>query len=100
MVANKFDLQKIISDVKSMIGTTPIPEANKDDPVGYCLSELSKLTKDLAENHAKQADTIAKISSMLGALHKEIAGSAKPAEVATAAKPQAQEATTEATKTK
>jgi hypothetical protein len=69
---NKFDLQKFIGNVKSMLGPVVIPEANKDDPVGYCLSELSKLAKDLAESHSKQADTIAKISSMLGTLHQEI----------------------------
>lgn len=74
-ITNKFDLQKIIGDVKSMIGPVVIPEANKTDPVGYCLSELSKLTKDLAESHSKQADTIAKINTMLGTLHQEITNS-------------------------
>ena len=82
----KFDLQKIIGDVKSMIGPIVIPEANKDDPVGYCLSELSKLAKDLAESHSKQADTIAKISTMLGTLHLEITNASK-ASGSPAAKP-------------
>lgn len=77
-MSNKFDLQKIISNVKSMIGPVEIPEANKNDPVAYCLSELSKLTKDLADNHTKQADTIAKISTMLGTLHLEITNSRAP----------------------
>lgn len=72
-VAGKFDLQKIIGDVKSMISPVTIPEANKDDPVAYCLSELSKFTKDLAEANSKQADAIAKISTMLGTLHQEVA---------------------------
>lgn len=84
-ITNKFDLQKIIGDVKSMISPVVIPEANKSDPVGYCLSELSKLTKDLAESHSKQADTIAKISTMLGTLHQEITNSrtaASPSPVA------------------
>jgi len=74
-ITNKFDLQKIIGDVKSMISPVAIPASNKDDPVGYCLSELSKLTQDLAESHSKQADTIAKINSMLGTLHQEITNS-------------------------
>jgi len=52
-----------------------IPEANKNDPIEYCMSELSKLTKDLAESHSKQADTIAKISTTLGTLHREITNS-------------------------
>ena len=76
-ITNKFDLQKIIGDVKSMISPVTIPASNKNDPVGYCLSELSKLTKDLAESHSKQADTIAKINSMLGTLHQEITNSRK-----------------------
>ncbi|MEI8055078.1 MAG: hypothetical protein WCH10_03650 [bacterium] len=71
--ASKFDLQKFIGDVKSMLGPVAIPEASKDDPLGYCLSELSKLVKDMADSHSKQADTIAKISSMLGTLHQEVA---------------------------
>ena len=58
-----------------MISPVAIPASNKNDPVGYCLSELSKLTKDLTESHSKQADTIAKINSMLGTLHQEIASS-------------------------
>jgi hypothetical protein len=76
-ITDKFDLQKIIGDVKAMISPIAIPEANKNDPVGYCLSELSKLTKDLAESHSKQADTIAKMSTMLGTLHQEITNSHK-----------------------
>ena len=76
-ITSKFDFQKIIGDVKSMISPVAIPEANKDDPVAYCLSELGKLAKDLAEQHSKQADTIAKISTMLGTLHQEMAKSCK-----------------------
>lgn len=71
-VSGKFDFQKIIGDVKAMISPAAIPEASKDDPAGYHLSELSKLVKDLAEGHTKQADTIAKISATLGELYQEI----------------------------
>jgi len=71
-MAGKFDLQKIINDVKSMITPVPIPEANKDDPVAYYLSELNKLTKELAEAHTKQADIIAKVSPVLGNLYQEV----------------------------
>ena len=70
-ITGKFDLQKIINDVKSMISPVPIPEANKSDPVAYYLSELNKLAKDLAEVHTKQADLIAKVSSVLGNLYQE-----------------------------
>jgi hypothetical protein len=72
-ITGKFDLQKIIGDVKSMVSPIAIPEADKSNPIAYCLSEISKLTKELADNHSKQADTISKISSMLGTLHQEVA---------------------------
>ena len=73
-IAGKFDLQKIIGEVKSVLGSgsVTIPDANKDDPLGYCLSELGKLAKDLADSYSKQADTVSKISSMLGTLHQEV----------------------------
>lgn len=71
-MAGKFDLQKIISDVKNIVSPEQIPEANKGDPIGYHLSELSKVIKELAEQHTKQADTIAKVSSVLGSLHQAI----------------------------
>jgi len=94
-IAGKFDLQKIIGDVKSMINPVVIPEANKDDPLAYCLSELGKVVKELTENHAKQADNIAKVNALLGTLHQEItthckgAAPAKPQEAAApAAKPE------------
>ena len=64
----KFDFQKIISDVKSMISPVQIPEASKDDPAGYCISELSKIVKELADASTAQANAIAKLTSTLGAL--------------------------------
>ena len=76
-ITGKFDLQKIINDVKSMISPVPIPEANKSDPVAYYLSELNKLAKDLAEVHTKQADLIAKVSNVLGNLYQEIMNARK-----------------------
>lgn len=71
-ITGKFDLQKIINDVKSMISPEPIPEANKNDPIAYYLSGLNKLVKELAENHTKEADIIAKVSSTLGSLYQEV----------------------------
>lgn len=71
-----FDLQKIINDVKSMISPASIPAANKNDPIGYRLSELSKHTKDLVENHTKQSDLIARINDSMGALYQAITKSA------------------------
>lgn len=72
-ITSKFDLNKIISDVKSIITPAAIPEANKSDPLGYCLSELNKLIKELADNNTKQADGIAKVNAMLGTLNQELA---------------------------
>ena len=93
-ITNKFDLQKIIGDVKSMISPEKIPEANKDDPVAYCLAEISKCLKDLAELHAQQADTIAKINTILGTLHQEITKSRTGGETQQAAPAVSEEAKT------
>jgi len=76
-ITGKFDFQKIVNDVKSMISPAPIPEANKNDPIAYHMSELNKHTKSLAENHANQADIIAKISNVLDALYQETMKSRK-----------------------
>lgn len=69
---SKLNLKGIMDNVKAMIGQTPIPEVSKDDPIGYRLSELSKITKSLADLHAKEADEISKLSNMLGALYQDL----------------------------
>lgn len=69
---DKLGLQKIINDMKAIISPAVIPEASKDDSVGYCLSELSKTGRELADHHAKQADLIAKLSNLLENLHREL----------------------------
>lgn len=78
--SSKFDFQKIINDVKSIISPAPIPEANKDDPVGYHLSEMNKMLKELAEYHTKQADIMSKISATLGALYQAVKPGAAPSQ--------------------
>ena len=65
----KFDLQKIVSDVKAMITPAAIPEASKDDPIGYHFSELNKVTHELGEISTKLADTIAKLNNIIGAAY-------------------------------
>lgn len=85
--SSKFDFQKIISDVKSMISPIQIPEANKSDPVGYYLSEINKMLKDLAEHQTKQADIISKISATVGELYQELKPGATPSQPATAEPP-------------
>lgn len=71
-MVGKFGLQKIIDEVKAVIAPAPIPEAAQGDPVGYCLAELSKLGQEIADNHTKQADVLARFSAMLGNLHQEL----------------------------
>lgn len=88
---SKLNLKGIMDNVKAMIGQTPIPEASKDDPIAYRLSELSKITKSLADLHAKEADEIAKLSTMLGALYQDLTQAKAPA-AATAEKEPAPEA--------
>ena len=75
---SKFNLKGIMDNVKAMIGQTPIPEASKEDPVNYYLSELSKAVKALADLHSQESDAIAKIDATLGSLHQSLT-SAKPA---------------------
>lgn len=75
---SKLNFKGIMDNVKAMIGQTPIPEASKDDPVNYYLSELSKAVKALADLHSQESDAIAKIDATLGLLHKSLT-SAKPA---------------------
>jgi len=69
---SKLNLKGIVENVKSIIGQTPIPEAAKNNPTGYHLSELSKAIKTLAELHSKEADTIAKIDATLGNLYQSL----------------------------
>lgn len=65
------DFSKIVENVKSMISTTSIPETSKDDPVGYRLSELSKIVKAIIEAHQSLGTEIAKLETMLGSLYQE-----------------------------
>ena len=97
-MAGKFDIQKIIDDVKSIVTPAPIPEANKDDPAGYHLSELGKLVKELADNQNKQADTLAKVNAILGELYQELA--AKGAKAPAVPAPSSTEAEIENTEAK
>lgn len=71
-LGDKSKLQEIINSVKSMIGTTPIPEASKDDPTGYLLSELSKTVKELADLLTKQSTEVANLNNLLGTLSQEL----------------------------
>jgi hypothetical protein len=74
LTGGKFDLQKLVKDVKSMVGAAaPLPLEAKDDPLGYLLSELTKSVKSLQENNAEEAKEIEKLGATLGALYKECA---------------------------
>lgn len=75
---SKLNLKGIMDNVKAMIGQNPIPEAAKDDPIGYRLSELSKSVKSLADLHTQEADEIAKLNTMLGELYQNLAQTKKP----------------------
>jgi hypothetical protein len=73
MAKLKFDIKEFVNNVKSMVSPVTIPDASQDNPVGYLLSEISKSLKEVAELNVKQADIIAKITNMLGAMHQSIA---------------------------
>jgi hypothetical protein len=72
LTGGKLDLQKLVKDVKLMIGAeTPIPVEAKEDPTGYLLSELTKSVKTLQEINMQQSKEIEKLGATLGALYKE-----------------------------
>ena len=78
MPAIKFNLQDIVSNLKTMLGAVNIPEANQDDPLGYLLMELSKSAQELTDIHDRQAEALAKLNSLLGSIHQANALSNKP----------------------
>ena len=88
---SKLNLKGIMENVKAMIGQTPIPEAAKDNPVGYNLAELSKAIKTLAELHSQSADAIAKIDTTLGNLYQNLTAVAPAADTSTTAAPKTSE---------
>ncbi len=65
---SKFNLQKLISDVKSLINSVPIPEASKDDPVGYYLGEIGKAVQNITELQNQQMDMLTKLMETVGNL--------------------------------
>lgn len=71
-MSGKLDVKSILDSVKSMIGSTPIPEAAKENPIEYRLSELSKALKKMAELQTQQADMLAKADVMLGELYQDV----------------------------
>ncbi|MCL5260284.1 MAG: hypothetical protein M1561_01170 [Gammaproteobacteria bacterium] len=71
-IKGKFDLQEIIKNVKSILGPAPIPEAAKDDPIGFCLTEIGRSLQQIAVLSTKQADEIAKINNLLGTLSQTL----------------------------
>lgn len=75
---SKLNFKGIMDNVKAMIGQTPIPEASKDDPVNYYLSELSKAVKALADLHSEESNAIAKIDAALGSLHQSLTQAKQP----------------------
>lgn len=77
MAKIKFDIGEIVNNVKAFISPVSIPEDSQSNPISYLLGELSKTTKELADLCTKQADAIAKITNMLGALHQEVAANKK-----------------------
>ena len=75
-ITDKLGWQKIVNEVRSMIAPTlVVPEANRDDPMGYCLAELVKLNQEAVELHAKQSEVLARINSAMGALLQAYSGS-------------------------
>ena len=85
-IGGKLDLQKIMDNVKAMLGTeTPPPPEAKDNPIGYRLSEITKSLKTVQELGVLQQKEVEKIGAMIGDLYKELAP--KPSATKTEATP-------------
>ncbi|MFA6409356.1 MAG: hypothetical protein WCW01_04190 [Gammaproteobacteria bacterium] len=68
-LVSKFNLQEIIGNVKSFLGSeVQIPAEMKDNPTGFHLSEITESLKKLQELKAAETKEIDKIGAALGSL--------------------------------
>lgn len=102
--SKKFDLQGILSNIKSMIspeGNTP--NVNPDDAIGMKVAGLSVLIRQLAKTYAKQSKEFTKVNRLLNELFKDIeafrnssaADSPEPSEFSVSSKHESSEETKE-----
>jgi len=66
---SKFNLQEIIGNVKTFLGSeVQIPAEMKDNPSGFHLSEITESLKKLQELKAAETKELDKIGAALGSL--------------------------------
>jgi hypothetical protein len=69
----KFDIQGIITNIKSIInpeGNTP--NVNPDDAIGVKIAELSILVQHLATAQAEQVKELGRVNKLLNGLFSDI----------------------------
>ena len=72
-LAEKFDIEKIVENVKSIISPgSVIPENAEGDPVAEKFVELRQLIQDVIKVQTEQTGKISKINNIVGALYKKL----------------------------
>ena len=72
-LASKFDLDKILGGLKSMINPeSAIPEVDPDDAVGMKIAQLSAIFQEMAKTHADLAKEFSSANDILNSLYKDI----------------------------
>lgn len=69
----KFDIQGIITGIKSMISPEAnTPQVNPDDAIGVKIAELSTLVQQLASAQAEQVKELTQVNKLLNSLFNDI----------------------------
>lgn len=72
-LTSKFDLDKILGGIKSMINPAgATPEVDPDDALGLKISQLSTLFQEIAKSHAQLAADFTKANEILNGLFKDL----------------------------
>lgn len=72
-LTSKFDLDKILSGIKSMIDPEgDSPEVDPNDALGLKIAQLSAVFQEMAKSHAQQAKDFTKANDILNGLFKDL----------------------------
>lgn len=75
MAENKkqFDLQGLISNIKTMINPTAnTPDPNPEDVVGIKLAELSVMVQQLQQAYAEQGKVLGKVNKLFNEVYQSL----------------------------
>ena len=72
-LTSKFDIDKILGGIKSMINPEGAsPDVDPDDALGLKIAQLSALFQEMAKSHADLAKEFAKANEILNGLFKDL----------------------------